>query len=122
MSTYHKEKVLRFPMGEDVNLEEFEEAHRDLFGYSETGKFQIAPTCESYIDYVLHCEYDCDGEYGKTRALTENEKEKYRPVWEQIIPDIDMNKVRLVEFCWYDVTEAPDYYDDVNDPFYTEEV
>lgn len=121
MSTYCKEKVLRYPLP-DVDLEEFEDAHSDVFGYGDVGRFQIAPTREAYVDYVLHQEYDCDGEYGKTRALTENEKKKYRSIWEKIIPGIDMNKVRLVEFCWYNATEAPDYYDDVNDPFYTEEV
>lgn len=120
MSTYCKEKVLRFPMGGD--LEQFEEAHSDLFDYGTPGLFQIAPTRESYIDLVLERESDWDGEYGKTRALTENEKKKYRPIWEKIIPGIDMSKVRLVEFCWYNATEAADYYDDVNDPFYTEEV
>ena len=54
--------------------------------------------------------------------ITKNEKEKYRPIWEQILPGIDMNKVRLVEFCWYNCSEAPDYYDNLNDPFYTTEV
>ena len=120
MSTYCKEKVLRFPM--DGDLEEFAEAHGDLFSYGEPGKFQIAPTETGYIDFVLSYEFDCDGEYGKTRALTANERRKYQPIWEQIIPGIDMERVRLVEFCWYDATEAPSYYSNVNDPFYTEEV
>jgi len=120
MSTYCKEKVLRFPM--DGDLEDFEESHSAFFDYCTPGMFQIAPTCESYIDLVLSYEYDCDGEYGKTRALTANERKKYEPIWQQIIPDIDMERVRLVEFCWYNSTEAPNYYDDVNDPFYTDEV
>lgn len=120
MSTYCKERVLRFPV--DGNLEQFEETHHTLFDYGVPGMFQIAPTCKGYIDLVLLREFDCDGEYGKTRALTKNEQEKYRPVWEQIIPDIDMNRVRLVEFCWYNATEAPNYYDEVDDPFYTEEI
>lgn len=106
----------------DGDLEQFEEAHSDLFDYGTPGMFQIAPTCRGFIDFVLNCDCNSDGEYGKTRALTENEKEKYRPTWEQIVSEIDMDQVRLVEFCWYHATEAPDYYDDVNDPFYTEEV
>lgn len=120
MSAYCKEKVLRFPLEGDPW--EFEETHTSLFSYGKPGMFQVAPTVKNYIDFVLEYDGDSDGEYGKTRALTENEKEKYRPVWEQIILGIDMNKVRLVEFCWYDCSEAPDYYDDLSDPFYTTEV
>lgn len=85
--------------------------------------FQIAPADGDFIDFVLSDDYGCDAaEYGKTRALTENEKRKYGPVWEQIIPNIDMNRVRLVEFCWYNCCEAPGYYDNIDDPFYTEEI
>jgi len=121
MSDYRKEKVLRYPMKGD--LDAFKEQHENLFGYGTPGMFQIAPTENGFIDFVLSGSYDCDaGEYGKTRALTENEKQKYRPVWEQIVPGIDMSRVRLVEFCWYDCSEAPDYYDEAQDPFYSEEV
>lgn len=104
MSAYQKQKVLRFPMEGD--LYEFEQKHAKFFSYGAAGTFQIAPTIKNYIDYVLTSNYDGDGEYRKTRALTENEKEKYRPIWEQILPGIDMNQVRLVEFCWYGCSEA----------------
>jgi len=118
MSTYIREKVLRYPM--DGDLETFEEKYQDLFSWGEPGKFQIAPTTKGFIDFVLECDRDADGEYGKTRALSEKEQEKYHATWAKIIPDVDMNKVRLVEFCWYNATEAPDYYDETNDPFYDE--
>ena len=140
MSTYVREKVLRVPMERidmsyikniiaqkypDENCEDdfswyLESALPDVFDYGTIGKFQIAPTEEEYIDYVLDYEYDADGEYGKTRALYESEKAKYFPVFQKIDPNIDMNYVRLVEFCWYNATEAPDYYDDTNDSFYDE--
>ncbi len=140
MSTYVREKVLRVPIEHidmnyiknivaqkypDENHEDdftwyLELALPDVFDYATVGKFQIAPTEESYIDYVLEYEWDADGEYGKTRALTENEKEKYLPTFQKIDPNINMNYVRLVEFCWYNCCEAPDYYDDENDDFYKE--
>lgn len=91
-----------------------------LFSYATEYMFQIAPTEENYIDYVLEYEYDADGEYGKTRALYDNEKKKYLPIFQQIDPDVNIDNVRLVEFCWYNCCEAPDYYDDINDPFYDE--
>lgn len=140
MSTYVREKVLRVPM-EYIDLsyiknilaqkypyknyeDDFswylETALPDIFDYATVGKFQIAPTGSSFFDYVLDYEYDADGEYGKTRALYESEKAKYLPVFQKIDPNIDMNYVRLVEFCWYNGCEAEDYYDYEYDSFYDE--
>lgn len=140
MSTYVREKVLRIPRhklnfaniarkleekfpGEEVMDDlgyYIEEAFPDLFDYGTKKKFQLAPTCESFIDYVLEYEWDCDGEYGKIRELYDSEKEKFRPIFQQLDPDINMDFVRLVEFCWYNGCEAPDYYDITKDPFYKE--
>lgn len=119
MSDYCREKVLRYPVSQDKY--EIEELYPELFQYSSSPHFQPAPTEADFIDYVLISEYGVDcGEWGKTRALTENEQNKYRPIFQQIFPDIDMNQVRLVEYCWYNCSEAPDYYDKVYDPFYEE--
>lgn len=140
MSTYVREKVLRVPMDKiDLSLiingikEKFpnedidddftfylEAAFPDLFDYATIGKFQCSPTETPFIDYMLDHEYDASGEFGKTRALSESEKAKYLPVFQKIDPNIDMNFVRLVEFCWYNGCEADDYYDEVNDSFYDE--
>lgn len=86
----------------------------------DIGKFQFAPTETLYIDYVLDYEYDCDGEYGKTRDLYPSEREKYLDKFLEVFDLIDMTDVRLVEFCWYNGTDAPDYYDPMEDPFYQE--
>ena len=135
MSTYVREKVLRVPMEcidmhyikniiaqkyEDDFALYLEKEFPDIFDYATIGMFQIAPTEEPFFDYVLDYEYNADGEYGKTRALTDNEKRKYLPIFQKIDPSIDMNYVRLVEFCWYNGTEAPSYYNHINDPFYDE--
>lgn len=140
MSTYVREKVLRIPVHK-MNfahvvrkLEEkypdddvmddlgfyLENVLPDLFGYGDRNKFQLAPTREPFIDYVLDYEYDCDGDYGKIRELYDSEKEKFAPMFHKIDPDMNMDYVRLVEFCWYNGCEAPDYYDLQQDPFYKE--
>lgn len=140
MSTYVREKVLRIPVDkvdfsmikaglkekfpeEDID-DDFdwflERAFPELFDYSTVGKFQMSPTETPYLDYMLEYEYDADGEYGKTRALYESEKAKYLPVFQKVDPNIDINLVRLVEFCWYNCCEADDYYDETEDPFYNE--
>ena len=140
MSTYVREKVLRIPQ-DKINFENIinelerkysdenvrddlsfflEAGMPDIFGYGDKNKFQMSPTREPFIDYVLEYEYDCEGDYGKVRELYDSEKEKFRPVFQKIDPDINMDYVRLVEFCWYNGCEAPDYYDPQEDPFYKE--
>ena len=125
MSDYRKEKVLRIPIEKcGINkhmARALEGNHPDLFNMCADRYFQIAPTEGDFIDYVLKSEIDDGyGEYGKVRELTFNEKVKYLPVFQQIIPNVNMNDVRLVEYCWYDCSEAPDYYDEADDPFYSE--
>jgi hypothetical protein len=140
MSTYVREKVLRIPRDkmnfanivkkleekfpdEDI-MDDFsyyiEDAFPDLFDYGTVNKFQLAPTEEWFIDYVLDKEWDCEGSYGKVRELYDSEKEKFRSIFQQLDPNINMDYVRLVEFCWYNGGEAPSYYDITNDPFYKE--
>ena len=130
MSTYVREKVLRVPL-EKLNLSfteeemddlgwSIEKRFPDLFDYAEEGKFQLAPTESNFIDFVLEYEYDAAGEYGKTRALTDKEKEKYHPVFQKVDPSVNMDDVRVVEFCWYNGCEAPDYYDETHDDFFDE--
>ena len=140
MSTYVREKVLRIPRyrlnfanivhkleekfpGKDIMDDlgyYIEDAFPDLFDYGKVNKFQFSPTEEPFIDYVLEREWDCDGEYGKVRELYDSEKEKFRPIFQKLDTDVNMDYVRLVEFCWYNGCEAPDYYDISADPFYKE--
>lgn len=137
MSCYVREKVLRIP---------FDKLHKDWFAntfdltdpdwkdqlmnhnlfsfwYKDGDYFQISPTETFFIDYVIERDGDAyDGDWGKFRNLTAREQEKYHLTFQQIDPHIDMNDVHLVEYCWYNGTEAPDYYDDTtcHDDFYDE--
>jgi len=128
MSDYRHEKALRVPcqkygIGVDFDKEDpddFEREHRELFRGLPC--FRFSPTNTLFLDYLLLSEWDSYGEFGKTRSLYPREKEKYLSVFQQLIPEIDMDDVRLVEYCWYDGTEAPDYYDKsaCHDDFYDE--
>lgn len=140
MSTYVREKVLRIPRyklnfanivkrleekyPEDDVMNDLgfylEDVFPDLFDYGKRNKFQMSPTREPFIDYVLEYEWDCDGEYGKIRELYDSEKEKFKHIFQKIDPNVNMDFVRLVEFCWYNGGEAPDYYDLTEDSFYKE--
>lgn len=147
MSDYVREKVLRLPI-EGFQLEDLkkvitekleaagksvrdvdddlgwytETAFPEVWGYGDRGKFQWSPTYpRQFIDFVLDREWGCEGEWGKVRELYPTEKEKYLPVFQKVLPGIDsLDNVRLVEFCWYNGCEAPDYYDLKDDPFYAE--
>lgn len=125
MSSCVREKVLRIPLEfSGATIDELEANFQDKFGYGDVGKFQGAPTERCFIDYVLEYEYDaCCGEFGKIRELYPSEVEKYTQVFKDVMPNCDMSKVKLVEFCWYNCCEAPDYYatDGENcDPFFEE--
>lgn len=133
MSDYVHEKCLRVPAekvmtllpGEDIEdaCWRIEREHRELFNNykSDGGYFQIAPSEGQYFDYVLFSEYGDDyGDYARNRAITANEKAKYLPIFQQVFPNINMDDVRLVEYCWYNCSEAPECYDESTDDFYKE--
>ena len=125
MSDYCRHKVVRMK----VNLEslgvsslwDIEDEYEDLFGNGDVGKFDIAPTEEDFIDYVLYRSYgeEC-GEWGKVRKLKEKESEKYVEIFQQIYPNVKPEDLRYVDFCWYNCSEAPDYFDEASDDFYDE--
>src|SRR5699024_1343244 len=130
MSSYTREKGLRIPVtlcelhmedSEDLSYD-LEEKYPMLFEYAQPKCFQIAPTEELFLDYVLEYEWDANGEYGKIRELYPSGKERYIPIFQQILPDVNMDLVHLVEFCWYNRSEAPRYYsmDKSQDKFYEE--
>lgn len=131
MSCYCKMKVLRIPyepqawgwrdLDPNEDSWEYVEKHFSEDVFDPYGRklhtFTFAPTERRFVDYLLEYDGDSDGEYGKVRELYNSEEDRYRYIFQQL-GTIDMNKVRLVEFCWYNATEAPDYYDIEDDPFY----
>ncbi len=125
MSDYCKEKVIRYRISAKdlgVNkLYDLEDKYSDIFESSEIGKFQVAPTEEEFIDYLLDYSYGEEyGDYGKVRKLYDSEIVKYTEIFKNIISVINPNDFRLVEFCWYNSSEAPSYFDETEDEFYKE--
>lgn len=131
MSDYVREKVLRIPITEEQEKEILAKYQVDSlwglegkisnFRYSTVNCFQHSPTQELFLDYMLEYCYgeDCE-EFGRVRDLSDKEKAKYGPLFQELYEGFDLDKIRLVEFCWYNCCEAPDYYDMTKDSFYDE--
>lgn len=128
MSDYVKVKALRVPLAkygykeDPYKIEsENEEAFNKSYGVNSK-YFEVTGTTSDtyYLDYVLHEDDDCLGEYYKSRELYESEKLKYEGTFKQLISNIDMNDVHLVEYCWYNCCEPDDCYSTTTDPFYEE--
>lgn len=126
MSDYKYEKVVRYKLNiKELGLNDIydlEELHSDKFGCGgEVGKFDIAPTEEPFIDFVLAESYgeEC-GDYGRSRKLSEKELEKYVDKFSEILPNINPDNFRVVEFCWYNCSEAPGYFDEIENEFFKE--
>jgi len=131
MSTFVREKVLRIPyentgwqhrFSDPEAAKEYCEANfSNLFGHGKVGKFQFSPTERTFIDFVIDREYDADvGEWGKVREFYQTEFNTFARLFAQIMPAAEFSAIRVVEFCWYNCTEADDYYEYDEDPFYRE--
>ena len=130
MSWYVRYKVLRVPVNDcglqyltddDDPDDILQSKYPGVVSYKDAGKFTVTYTSDGlFLDYILEHEWDCDGEYVKVRELRDSEKELYRKVFQLICPDIDMDKVRLVDYCYYNCCEPDGYYDITSDPFYKE--
>lgn len=120
MSDYYHEKVIRMrPNLERIGIEsvwdlEDKEEIKDLFSHKASDRsnyMEVAPTEENFVDYVLYDELGQSAEFGMSRMLTEEEVEKYLPLFQRIDKDVTAADLRFVDFCWYNCTEAPDYFE-----------
>lgn len=88
------------------------------YGYSYEGD-----QTNHYVDFVLFRSYgDESGEWKRSRYLSDTEKEKWKIKFQKIFPNPDVDRLRLVDYCWYNGVEDPDVYDpeDIEDDFYNE--
>ena len=73
----------------------------------------------------MPCSNDAEGDWGKTRRLYPAEYDKYEQLFNELFGcqlNCHPSDFRLVEYCWYDCSEAPDYFDGTtyHDDFYDE--
>ena len=120
MSDYRYMRVIRCKV--DMNkigvssILDLEDKFPDLFDISLPRYFVKAPVEEeNYLDYVLESKVSYGEDWGKSRYLTDNEAVKYLALFSQIYPDVERKDLRAVEFCWYDCSEAPLYFNVVEE-------
>lgn len=129
MSEYERNKVVAYPISKELadvldDISIRDDPRRDLFG-REKGYFRIDDyysygerEYNYYLVYILYnsCDYDYDGgDFGRARELRDSEKEKYKKLFEQIIP-VDENKFKYLDYTYYNCSNAFDYYVS-KDPF-----
>lgn len=127
MSDYVKAKVIRLPFPKSL-LEKYDtedpwdcEDHlRQTLGELYTGRydlknkyFEIEGTDKAhYLDYVLEYEYGAAaGDYGYAFLLNENDVSTYKPIFDLLKVDYNVEDLRKVVYSYYNCCECTDYYD-----------
>lgn len=128
MSDFVRKKVIRYPLNDfykkmkfrdEYELENFFEKIDENFDVysSELNTFTLEYAYGNndshfYLDYILNYEYGADmGDYGIAYDLTEEQKEKWEEKFGKYLKNIDKNKFRLVEYCYYNGCDCPAYYE-----------
>lgn len=62
---------------------------------------------EYFIDFILDYEYGASGDFENVRELTEKEYNKYKEIFEKVIPNIKPSELRLVHYCYYNGVDEP---------------
>ena len=128
MSEYCHRKAIRMKISEEeackiFGIEMHPDTRLDIEELLEA-PFELAPTAEFFIDYNLPCNNDAEGDWGRTRRLYNAEYIKYGSKFSELLEYriVMPDELRLVEYCWYDCSEAPDYFDEstYHDNFYDE--
>ena len=124
MSDYVKKKVIRLPFPENlINKLEVDSCWdcevyiKEKFGFDlwdkRPGGFEIDCTEKrNYLDYVVDYEYGSEvGDWGYAWYLNEEDINKYKPLFDKGEFEYDPKDLRKVAYCWYNCSEAPDYYE-----------
>lgn len=64
-----------------------------------------------FLDYMLDYEYGASGDFENVRELTVKEYNKYKEIFEKVIPNIKPGDLRLVHYCYYNGVDEPAVYE-----------
>lgn len=135
MSCYERHLVVRYKPHEDwikSCLDNMGEEYDDLTGYlqekypnvfseswADLGKISRSPTENTFLDLLLYCNPDsCSGEFYKSRKLTMPEHYMIIKIFNKMGITPLYDDLRMVDFCWYNCSEADDFFEEDCDEFY----
>ncbi len=115
MSSYWVRKVIVYPIIGDDEL--WDKVYDSL---EEDGKFEISPM-ESNIENQFFLEYTISeqggsGEWCKEYHLPNEERECWGKQFSELLDkfdiEVDVSKLKKLEYCYYNGCDALDYYHD----------
>lgn len=124
MSDYVHKKVVRLPFPKEImskcNVDDVYDCEpylKELLGellYSrKKNGFQLECTDNGYyIDWVYSSTYgEESGDFGFVRMLTQKELDVIKPYFNKLRVDYKDEDLRVVDYCYYNCCDAPDFYD-----------
>lgn len=94
----------------------------ELIGYKKKFECSFGDT-ERYIDLMLYHDYGIENsEWYKVRYTTKTEQDRFRKDFKEIFPGLDMDRTRVVDYCYYNCCEPNDLWEvkTESDEFYKE--
>lgn len=123
MSDYVHNKVVRLPFPKEIiskcNVEDIfdcepylKELLGDLWDCSKKNHFTLECTDKGcYIDWVYYSTYgEESGDFGFVRLLTQKELNVIKPYFDKLGVTYKDEDLRVVNYCYYNCCESPDYY------------
>ena len=113
MSSYMVRKVIVYPLADDNDL--WDKIYDSL---EEDSKFEISPMSSNienqfFLEYLIF-EDDGLGEWCKEYNLSEEEKGEYLTKFNGVLKkfgiEVDVRKLKKLEYCYYNGCDALDYY------------
>ena len=123
MSDYVHNKVVRLPFPKEIkelcntnDADDCEPYLKELLGelwdYRKKNHFSLVCTDNGYyIDWVYYSTYGKEsGDFGFARLLTQKELDIIKPHFDKLKVNYKDEDLRVVDYCYYNCCEAPDYY------------
>jgi hypothetical protein len=123
MSDYVHNKVVRLPFPKEIiskcnadDVYDCETYLKELLGelWNCRKKNHFSLTCTDngyYIDWVYYSTYgEESGDFGFVRLLTQKELNIIKPYFDKLGVVYKDEDLRVVNYCYYNCCEAPDYY------------
>lgn len=124
MSNYVRAKVIRMKITKEQynNEKYFKEIYGYLFGDYKKDKNYFELECSDndyYLDFVLYYTYGEEiGSFGNVRLLTNKEFEFIKQLFQKVNPEIKLEDLRYVDYCYYNCCECEDYFDIIEEDIF----